>query len=446
MQPRALSLRALFGIAGSVLLAGSLVFVAWQARKAALDNAQAALESRLIDRLHITEVMFLFAEHPEQIAQAWVSPELPEQTGWRWTLDERGRVIASTRGEDVGELPGRPDRKLPHSPMRVVESAGVEAFEVCMLSPRSFLEHRPALDGRGPSPMPPPDRPPFEEFLAGPHEYLCTLAAVETGLEGSDAANLHFRFSVVIALGLLMLAIYVVADGIRTSRLRARRAQRAHVQELGQLAGVLAHEIRTPLAALRGYAQLLEERTDGDFPERGLVVRIVEQTTRVARFVDDLVTFARPAPPRFVEFDLVTAIHRAIERAYTSASPADVRLISECPEHLLIHADPDRIDALLDNLLSNAIQASPAGEVVTVTADSSGDEVTIDVRDRGHGVPVEDRERIFEPFYTTRAAGTGLGLAMALKCAREHGGSLAVIDPPSGGLIIRVTLVTRESS
>jgi len=429
---RALSLRSLVGIAGLVVLAGSLVFVAWQARKAALDNAHVALESRLINRLHAAD--FLTNLRDRATAESLIS--LPsEPPDWRWTLDHDGLVIVSTYAEDLGRRPGAPRSEGIHSPMRIVETAEGRAYEVCMPTPGRFFE--PDF----PPPLPPPLGSPGD-FFGDSHEYSCTLASVETGLEGSDVANLHFRFSVAIALGLLMLAIYVVGDGIRTNRLRASHAQRVHLQELGQLAGVLAHEIRTPLAALRGYAQLLEERTDASFSERGLVERMVEQTSRVARFVDDLVTFARPTPPRFVEFDLVTRIHRAIERAYARASEADVRLISECPERLLIRADPDHIDAVLDNLLNNAIQASPAGEVVTVIADSAGDEVVIDVRDRGPGVPLEERERIFEPFFTTRASGTGLGLAMALKSAREHDGSLRVIDSP-GGLIIRVTLPRR---
>jgi signal transduction histidine kinase len=428
------SARAWIGIAGLVLLAGSLVFVAWQARSAALENARTALEAHMIERMHAPELMFRLDTREPSLAEVWVSPDLPGTMGWRWMLDAQGRVIASTRAADVGQMVGVPRRRDLHSHLREVESAGERAYEVCMAVPRHFLDAGPGR--RGPPPPPPHER---EAFERGPHASLCTLSPVSEGLAGSEVAKLHFRVSLVIALGLLALAIYLVGDGIRRARARARRTEHDHLQELGQLAGVLAHEIRTPLAALRGYAQLLQERTDASFPERALVERMVEQTTRVSSFVDELVRFARPAPPRFVELDVEQRIHHAIERAYATAQRSGVRLMSECEARTLL-ADPHRIDALLDNLLSNAIQASPRGEVVTVTSGKVGEQIVIDVRDRGPGVPHEQRDRIFEPFYTTRAAGTGIGLAMALKCAREHGGSLELVDPPGAGVIIRVTL------
>lgn len=427
------SARALIGIAGLVLLAGSLVFVAWQARAAALANARIALEARMIERMHAPELMFRLGERGRSLGDDWVSSDLPGAIGWRWMLDARGRVVASTRAQDVGQEVGVPRRRDLHTHMRELESAGTRAWEVCMIVPPDFAEHGPP---HGPRPPPPPPHEP------GPRASLCVLTPVAEGLAGSEVAKLHFRVSLVIALGLLALAIYLVGDGIRRARARARRAEREHLHELGQLAGVLAHEIRTPLAALRGYAQLLQERTDAGFAERPLVDRMVEQTARVSSFVDELVRFARPAPPRFVEIDVEQRIHHAIERAYASAQRSDVRLMSDCEPRTIL-ADPHRIDALLDNLLSNAIQASPRGEVVTVTSSDAGEQVIIDVRDRGPGVPLEQRERIFEPFYTTRAAGTGIGLAMALKCAREHGGSLELVDPPGAGVIIRVTLPSR---
>lgn len=216
-----------------------------------------------------------------------------------------------------------------------------------------------------------------------------------------------------------------------------------------------SHELRTPLASIRGYAEL--QRTgviSGEEERQHAVSRIEEQAARMGTLVEDLLALARLDEERRPATDLVDVA--AIARdAVADAGALDATRTLE----LTVEGDPfvlgqePQLRQVLTNLLGNAVAHTPAGSPVAVTVRTAGSRVVVDVDDAGDGVPVEQREQIFERFHrsggtarTRGPAGAGLGLAVVRGLVEAHGGHVTVGDAPTGGARFTVTLPLAETA
>ena len=245
--------------------------------------------------------------------------------------------------------------------------------------------------------------------------------------------------SVIVALAALLALIAAAIVLWRLSR-RAEQLQESAERDrrlvtLGEMSAVLAHEIRNPLAALKGHAQLLLERLGDAGAPREKAARVVAEAQRLERLTEDLLSFVRssqvspvPVDPAAVLREAVRDVDPAQIDLDTTAAPASWRL------------DPVRMHQALVNLLRNAVEASPASAHAVASVAREGESLGFRVRDRGLGVPTGDTERIFEPFYTTRAQGTGLGLAVARRIVELHGGAVTAYTHPEGGAEFRVVI------
>jgi signal transduction histidine kinase len=223
---------------------------------------------------------------------------------------------------------------------------------------------------------------------------------------------------------------------------RARAAQSEKLAALGQLAAAIAHEVRNPLAVVRSAAQGLGETlpaTDADGHRAASF--IVAEVDRLANVASSLLAFARPIQLETRPTAIPDIIARAVTLAAHDIAVKHVRLErDEAAELPLVQADGDLVCQVLVGLLSNAAAATPAGGRVVVHARASNGTVELAVADSGAGVAPELRARVFEPFFTTRPGGTGLGLAVARQIVEAHGGSIAVGDRPGGGACFTVRL------
>lgn len=252
--------------------------------------------------------------------------------------------------------------------------------------------------------------------------------------DAGEAAPVRSAGALDLAIGLtsgtvlLGLAIALWFADRRRERAEVAAAEQAHLASLGEMSAVLAHEIRNPLAALKGHAQLLEERLRSH-EGHGSAVRVVSGAQRLESLVNDLLRFAQNQEIVRVEVDPAELAYAALCRI----APDRIELFAdEAPDR--VRLDPARMGQVLDNLLGNAVQASPEGsqvELHVMAGPSRG--LRIAVRDHGAGIPAEVRARIFEPFVTTRTQGTGLGLAVAARLVHRHGGTLTVEEAPGGG-------------
>lgn len=215
-----------------------------------------------------------------------------------------------------------------------------------------------------------------------------------------------------------------------------------------ELVGDVAHELRTPLATLDGYLEGLQDGVvEAGAPTWRLLRR---ETTRLSHLIDDLQQLwraeARQLPLSMERVDVRAVLASALERFESRAHEHGSELRLELPGgELAVHADPDRLAQVLDNLVSNAIRYSPTGAPVTLGADVDRGEVVIGVRDHGPGLSAEQRERVFERFYRadpSRAralGGSGIGLSIARALSEAMGGRIwAESEGPGRGSTFRV--------
>ncbi len=224
-----------------------------------------------------------------------------------------------------------------------------------------------------------------------------------------------------------------------------RRTER--LAALGQLTAGLAHELRNPLGTIRASAEMLGKRVEAKDEIAGeltsyISAEVDRANTLVGRFLD----FARPLSLRKVSSDVNAVVERAVGSVVRERGERGVQIHKNLdPTVKLVDADPDLLERVVVNLIANALEASPVDATVTVKTRQTGEGVEITVLDRGEGVASEHREQIFNPFFTTKATGVGLGLAISARIVGEHGGTIRVDSEPGRGAVFTVTLPSGNS-
>lgn len=213
--------------------------------------------------------------------------------------------------------------------------------------------------------------------------------------------------------------------------------EQAALAQLGQLAAVVAHEVRNPLAGLRASLQVIDRRIS-EARDRSAIAAMIQRIDSLNDKVEDLLLYARPKPPRLRPVDVTALVHEIAASAQNAMGRRSIP-IRHVRDHLRVNADPEMLRAALLNLAMNACQAAGTGDVDIRTREADG-VCRIDVRDRGPGLAPDVRERAFEPFFTTRTNGTGLGLAIVKRLVELQDGTITLADRPGGGTIARVTL------
>jgi two-component system sensor histidine kinase HydH len=200
------------------------------------------------------------------------------------------------------------------------------------------------------------------------------------------------------------------------------------------MSAVLAHEIRNPLASLKGNAQLLSRRLGQGSPESRKAELVVTEAERLEILTTDLLDFVRSGTMNIQFTDPVELVARCVR----DVAPDGVVLHTErAPRRWPL--DAPRIRQALENLLRNAIQASPAGASPIVSVGREGRNLVLAVQDAGGGIRPGDEERVFAPFFTTKLSGTGLGLAIARRIAEAHAGTIVATNR-EGGALFRLIL------
>jgi two-component system, NtrC family, sensor histidine kinase HydH len=191
------------------------------------------------------------------------------------------------------------------------------------------------------------------------------------------------------------------------------------------MGAVMAHEIRNPLAGIKGFAQLLES-ADSMEQVHSYAERIVIQSLRMEALVNDLLTFARDDQGERSRTDLATLTSNCLELLRLEAASQQVKIEFDAKPGISADVAADRIVQMLLNLMKNALQAMPEGGTLKIELLQKNTDAYISVSDSGAGILPEHLPHIFEPFWTSKAKGTGLGLALCRKVAQEHGGTLTV--------------------
>jgi signal transduction histidine kinase len=222
----------------------------------------------------------------------------------------------------------------------------------------------------------------------------------------------------------------------------------------GEMAAAMSHEIRTPLGILRSSAQVLAREKNLSAEGMEVSTFITTETERLNKLVSTLVDSARPRQPEFAMHDMVGLVEHAVAMLRMQANKKDVSLAFEVKDNIgnaaasemLVECDGEQITQVVLNLLLNAIQVLPSGGKVVASLSEMADSVTISVADNGVGVSEAQKTQIFDPFFTQRPGGIGLGLAVSKQIVVAHFGSLSVEESTlaSSGADFRIKLPKRQ--
>lgn len=235
--------------------------------------------------------------------------------------------------------------------------------------------------------------------------------------------------------------VAIIRDISETAALRQQVARADRLAAIGEMAASIAHELRTPLTSIRGFVQYLQGSTDPkEWREYGDI--IVREVDGLNRIVSSLLDLVRPLPLHFSPSDLNHLVEETLLLGRDSASDSRVVFVVELAADLPpIEMDRGQIKQVLLNILVNAIQSIDAeGEIRIVTARCGGDGVSVRVSDTGCGIPEAIRERIFDPFFSTKSTGTGLGMAIARKIVESHHGSIEIESSEGRGSAVTLIL------
>jgi PAS domain S-box-containing protein len=210
---------------------------------------------------------------------------------------------------------------------------------------------------------------------------------------------------------------------------------------VGEMAAKIAHDIRNPMTAIGGFARRMLKKGMGEGMSGNYLQIIVQEVERLEKILADILSFSKPSTPRFRPDD----INRIINETYTLMGPElerqQVQVVKQLspgiPPLLL---DRDLVERVLINLIKNSLEAMPDGGILTAASSLQGQWVRIETSDTGQGIAEENMDKIFEPFFTSKATGSGLGLTLAIQIISSHGGSMDVVrhDPCGTSVIIHL--------
>jgi len=406
--------------AAIVLIAAGLLATAWSTRRTINDAFEAVRdgEAFAVQRGVRGDLADLGGFPTSEELAAIAAEHASEGLVYLAMLDGKGRVQVST-GTALVERGGRADR------------TGVKVEHV---GARTRIEMRSLL-----------------RRAWGPGKGAIWVAMEVEPVQARDLRSAATKTLALGAIGALVLtgfAIWLVRAELLRRKREGERERERRLASLGEMSAVLAHEIRNPLASLKGNAQLLAASLpEGDKP-RAKAERVVDEAVRLEKLTQDLLAFVRTGELARAEVE-PGALVREVTASFDGVTFEDDRA------PLSWSLDAARMREVLVNLIENAIAAGPpahvrvAGEGGAARDSASptgqartakGGTLVIEVSDRGPGVKPDERDKIFEPFYTGKTRGTGLGLAIAKRVVELHGGTIRVDDAPAGGALFRIEI------
>jgi signal transduction histidine kinase len=241
--------------------------------------------------------------------------------------------------------------------------------------------------------------------------------------------------------GTVLGAVVTLEDVSDIKALTDQLIRADRLAAMGELTAGVAHEVRNPLGVIRASVQLLED-AKGDPSRTHEAAEVIKQEIdRLDRVIKALLDFGRPSKPTLVHTDLNEVLQDIVLFTNRFAKQSNVHIVEKLDSDLpAVHGDPDQLKQVFLNLVTNAVQAmDKTGGTITIETRGAGEYVEVSVSDNGPGIAVGDLPKVFDPFFTKRAEGTGLGLTIVHRIIDEHEGHIEVESGP-GGTVFNVTL------
>ncbi len=233
--------------------------------------------------------------------------------------------------------------------------------------------------------------------------------------------------------------IGIFEDLSELKRMQEEMKHKERLADIGELAANMAHEIRNPLASLKGSIEMLGENSVSSAHKERLMEIALGEMDRLNSIITDFLAYSRPRPLEFQRFDLNQMLDEMLQML-RSRNPEGVVFTKNGRDPLVIKGDPQRLQQVFWNLCINAIEAMPGGGRLDISASGANGRVEIAFRDTGAGISPENLKRVFYPFFTTKEKGTGLGLSIAYGIVEAHKGRLAVWSKKGEGAVFKVFL------
>lgn len=291
--------------------------------------------------------------------------------------------------------------------------------------------------------------------LSGP---VSGVIEIVQDLTDDYRAIFHFQISVILTSSLVMGVLLLVliffvkkGEGIMEQRAAERvrlieKLHRAeHLSSLGEMVAAVSHEIRNPLGIIRSSAELLKKKISQADNTNGIPDIIVEESNRLNDIITDFLNFARPQTPNRAPCRIEEILEKNIGFLSSELEIAgcEIRYCFDA-ENATLWADSNMLYQAFLNILINAMQAMPEGGRIDVSVRNSGRQILVRFEDTGIGIPEDLTEKVWDPFFTTKDRGTGLGLGIVKNIIRAHEGSVRISTRPEGGTRVEVELPKRQ--
>jgi two-component system sensor histidine kinase HydH len=412
-------------VAAIALLCAALVVVVWTTQRSVRDARATLLHGQAAEANAVVRARMMEVEDlplAERVASAFEAAHTSQRVRYLAALgpDDSVTAEAGVPSSDRAALARWIATAAPGEPVRVGDRIRIVFKRI----------RRPGRDDPPPTPAPTAD--------AQPRKDRASAMVLELDTAMVDELDAAATWSLVIgsasALMLMVLAAILVRLSLRREDAVRAAEQARHLASLGQMSAVLAHEIRNPLASLKGNAQLLARSLpEGDKP-RAKADRVVDEAVRLEHLTNDLLAFARSGEIKVADADPAALLRSA---AADVDATARIRIAADAAPRSW-PLDADRMRQVLVNLLENAAEMSEGP--IDAAVERDGSELRFTVRDHGPGLPPADLERLFEPFFTKRVRGTGLGLAVCKRLVDLHGGTIAARNADGGGAEFSIAL------
>lgn len=275
------------------------------------------------------------------------------------------------------------------------------------------------------------------------------LGVIEIVQDLSDEYKSIFKYQVyvvttsaLVMLVLFLVLIFVVKRGEGIIELRAQERLRlkeqlnraAHLSALGEMAAVISHEIRNPLGIIRSSAELLKKKVIGFDPNNTIPDIVIEESSRLNNIITDFLKYARPRPPRLAPCRIEDVLEKNLTFLATQLEGKGYSVQKTVGDNLpAVTADADMLYQAFLNIFINALQAMPDGGQIILQVQAKPDVLEVIIADQGGGVPQEILGKVWDPFFTTKDKGTGLGLGIVKNIVDAHGGDIFIKNASDGG-------------
>ncbi len=356
--------------------------------------------------------------------------ETAQQPGIDYLIvaDTEGVILADSDPSQVGEKYTVENGPLPEQKTnwrQVANPGGADTFEIYRLLNAPDLHLQP-----------------------GPEAPLLIFVGLDMGpilqAREHNTRSLILTSFILLLVGFAGMVSLFILQSYRIKEIRRleeeiERSRR--LASIGSLAAGIAHEIRNPLSSIKGFATYFRERYRGNADDEMNANIMIQEVERLNRVIGQLLEFSRPVGLHRRKASLEEVVRHTFKLVEVQAGEKGIALLMESPSPLPdLLVDPDKMKQVLLNLCLNALESMPSGGSLTVTLSVDGGNIRITVTDTGTGIAEEDLTRVFDPYFTTKSTGTGLGLAVVHKIIEAHGGTIRVESKQGKGTTVILIL------